>query len=659
MNKKAFVVLMMTPLIIGCNPTSKPIEPIEKNEYEDFYNMNNEKESEITGKSVYYASSGYKGNDIQGYNHYFYKGLNSTLFDLEYKDDAFKSDDGAYLKNEEMHSSTNTLASRVFVSPQTGKAKIIGTIKSLKLEKTPQISIKILNSSGETCKELGPYIVDNEDGLYISETVDLNKDDSVIFTLSSEATVTFNPCVDFLLEDDKLLHQFIDGDYGDVHPYYDKKNKRMIMYYLSTGREVGSVHEQFSTLATASYDMVNFEQIQLSRNEKNPPSINTYYALGVYEDADGNYRSCFGQGSYVGNSKSSDLIYWENGEEYFMNEETGMLDYKHRVNFGSDVFSGRDPHIFYDKQAETYYCIVMNYYSSQIANGKKGLAIYKGSKDGIYSMDYKKALDTTGRGDPECPQIFKIGNRYYIFYSIYGTGTAGNVGKFAYRIGDENASPFDVNWDEKEELYLDGGDNHAAQITEANGKYYMYGWLTANPYQNTWGGTLSLSKEVYQKEDGTLASRADPVYQKLANKGTLARFSSENKTFRNIPRSILKGSFAPTGSEYQEGFKITSKDVTYFAGIIKSRNNTYLTLTKDVANPTSFVYLKLNNEAEKYDLHVYLDGGYLDLFVNDEYALSSHVEFNGLYDVEITSTNFKNVSNARILKLAGSNNFTK
>ena len=659
MNKKSFLTLFMAPLIIGCTPTNDPIDVVEKNEYEEFYNMSEIKEDLINGKNIYYASSGYNGNSNQGYNQYYYKGLKDNLFDLEYKDEAFRSDDGAYLKGDEMHSSESTLATRMFVSPLAGTAKIIGSAKPINFQKTSQISIKILNSSGETIKEFSPYVIENEDGIYINETINLEKDDVILFTLSALSTVTFNPCVDFLLEDDSLLHQFIDGDYGDVHPYYDKKNKRMMMYYLSTGREINSVHEQFSTLATASKDMVNFEQIELSRNEKNPPSINTYYALGVYEDADGIYRSCFGQGSYVGNSKSEDLVFWENGEEFFMNEETGMLDYKHRVNFGKDVYSGRDPHIIYDKESETYYCIVMNYYSSQLANGKKGLAIYKGNKEGIYSSEYKKALDTTNRGDPECPQLFKIGNRYYIFYSIYGSGTAGNVGKFAYRIGDINASPFDVNWDEKEEYYRDGGDNHAAQITEANGKYYMYGWLTKTPYQNIWGGTLSLSKEVYQKEDGTLASRVDPVYKKLANKGTLASFSKEITTFKNIPRSILKGSFEPNGEEYKEGFYVTSRDVTYFAGIIKKRNETYLTLTKDVENPTSFVYLKLNEPTSKYNLDVYLDDGYLDLFLNDEYALSSHIEFNSLYEATITSNNLENVTNARILKLAGSNNFTK
>ena len=630
-----------------------------KNGYEDYYVMNNEKQNEIQGKSVYDASSGYLGNNAQGYNGFFYKGFKDNGYeDLKWEVDRFLSNDGAYLQNEVMVSSAETLATRLFLVPVSGSAKIRGTLKLHGECKSASISIKILDGDFTLVKDLGSFHCTEEDGIYIEEKVALEEGQQIVFVLSSESEASFNPSIDFELKEESLLHQFIDGEYGDVHPYYDAKNHRMMMYYLSTGREQNSVHEQFSTLATASTDMVNFEQIELSKNPKNPPSINTYYALGVYEDADGNYRSCFGQGNYVGNSKSKDLIYWENGEEVYLDEETGMLDYNHRVNFGNDVFSGRDPHIFYDKEAETYYCIVMNYYSSQLANGKKGLAIYKGDKNGKYSYDYKKALDTTGRGDPECPEIFKINDRYYIFYSIYGTGTSGNVGKLAYRIGDVGKNPFEIDWDSKEELYLDGEDNHAAQLTEADGKYYMYGWLTSTPYQNTWGGTLSLSKEVYQREDGTLASRLDPMYQQFANKGRIRTFSEEEKEFKGLPRSILQGSFTPSGANYREGFEIKSNDLTYFAGIEKNGNDTYLTMV-DKETSGRAVKVKLNETREVYDVSVYLDGDYVDLFVNDEYALSSHVNFRAPYDVKLVTSNTNELVKAHVNKLATGTNFLK
>ncbi|MGM9813988.1 MAG: hypothetical protein ACI32C_03710 [Candidatus Enteromonas sp.] len=657
MKKKRLACLCLATctLLVSCKEEPEAIEP-QENGYESFYHLDTSKREEKTGKARYYASDGYFGNEAQGYNHYFYKALsNGPYQDLSFEEGKFLSKDGTYLENERMHSSAFSQAVRSFVSPLSGRTKIKGTLRLGEEAKTAALSIKILNSKKEIVRELGEWACNDQEGTYIEARVELKEGDEIVFILSSDTTVSFNPCIDFALEAESLLHQNIDGQYGDVHPYYDEENDRMIMYYLSTGEEKNSTHERFSTLASVSTDMVNFSPLELKRKKDNPPGIDTYYVLNVYKDAEGIYRSCCGAGAYFINSKSKDLIAWENGEEPYLDED-GSMQYFHRVVPEEGVYATRDPHIFYDEERETYYCICGDYYTSKITEGKKGIAIYQGDKTGRFSRVSKHAIDLTGKGNPECNQIFKIQDRYYIFYSLSGTGTAGGVGKLAYRVGDAGKNPFEVDWESKEERYLDGGDNHAAQLVEAKGKYYFYGWLTPNPHMNGWGGPLSLSKEVFVKEDGSLGVRLDPEYQKYVNKGRFAEFTVENPTFKNVPRCILSGDFAiPNSGSVKEGFRVTSGDSTYFAGVMNKGGSSYLTITKN-DDPTSFIYMPIETKRTLH-IEVYLDGAYIEAFLDNEYSVSSHVPLLDFYDVKCVSSLLDQIKNACVKKLASAEDF--
>ena len=648
-NIGGIMALLSIVFLAGCSTsntsTSNPNDSDVNLTYNDLYNVDTSKRPLKVGKTIYKASDGYMSNSDQGYNNFSYVSKNNNSYELmAYSNDKFIFED-SYFQNGIMHSGSYA-SSIMFAAPETGDVTISGEI----------LIIEGVSNSLSVFKNdtLIKEIIIEDGSKYLEIKLSLNKNDKLYFVLNSEGSCYFNPKIDYTSEKDQLIHQTIDGEYGDVHPYYDVKNKRMIMYYLSTGREVNSAHEMFSTLATSSNDMTNFNQLELSKNKANPPSITTYYALGVYEDADGNYRSCFGMGNYVGNSKSTNLEYWENGEEPFENDE-GMLDYHHRVKFGSDVYSGRDPHIYYDKDSEKYYCIVMNYYSSSVDKGSKGLAIYEGNKLGDYdSNNYYKALDTTGRGDPECPQLYKINDRYYIFYSIYGTGTSGNVGKLAYRIGDLNKSPLEVNWNEKEELYLDGGDLHAAQLCQVGDMFYMYGWLTSSPKKNIWGGTLNMSREVFQNENGTLGTRIDPTYKQLLNKGLIDKYSSFSDAPKQTNRSIVSLEFN-NNEVIDTGINVTSNGKTYFIGIKSLSGKDYLLISDNESNPLDFINIQLNEKITNYKLDVYLDGGYVEAFLNDQYGISSHVEFNEQYSVKLQNNDISSTfEKCSIYKLSNS-----
>jgi hypothetical protein len=336
-----------------------------------------------------------------------------------------------------------------------------------------------------------------------------------------------NPAVDYTGQPEKILHQTADGHFGDVHPFYDEKNHRMYMFYLSTGNQKEEPKSEiYSSLLSVSDNLIDYKPQNIARNQTNPPLINTYCILGVIKDNNGNYRSSFGYGGFAGTSLSNDLLTWQNGtgERYIADD--GSLNHKWKINFDSDVSSGRDPDLFYDADSGICYCVVINYYTADAHEGSKGLALYTAAEDGKFSSKAVKLLDFTGRGDPECPQLKKIGDQWYLFYSVYGSGTAGGVGRLSYRIGETGTAPQNVDWNAKTEYILDGGDLHAAQLCEAGNKYYMYGWIGYEPHANVWGGYLNLPREVYRKSDGLLKTRLDPYFNKLLNKGLITVFNT-------------------------------------------------------------------------------------------------------------------------------------
>ena len=149
--------------------------------------------------------------------------------------------------------------------------------------------------------------------------------------------------------------------------------------------------------------------------------------------------------------------------------------------------------------------------SQQGAKGEKWINMYVGNKKGEFSTVATKMVNFTGRGDAECPQIKKIGNRWYLLSSPSGTGTMGNVGRMCYRVGPEKTLPQNVDWNNLEERYINGQDLHAAQLVQVGDKYYVYGWLNYKYNTSVWGGYLNTPVEVYQGDNSGRLVTIDDV----------------------------------------------------------------------------------------------------------------------------------------------------
>ncbi|HHT66902.1 MAG TPA: hypothetical protein GX010_01545 [Erysipelotrichaceae bacterium] len=616
--------------------------------YDDIYHFELTKVAPKKGSVLYRASDGYVDNQVQGYNNFYYLARTDDEYNLLlYEGDCFKLN-GVVIDNERMTSTSSAFATRSFISPVTASACISG---SAFLKEGEQALLLVYKN-----EQLITQKMVTREGVYHENIVSLNKDDNVYFVLEGAATITYNPVIDFVMDDEVTLHHSADGYYGDVHPYYDLESKKMYMFYLSTGNQSGRKHQTFESLLTTSTDFIRYQDENIQMDNRARPTQDLYYVLNVFKDKEGLYRSSMGMGNHTTTSKSSDLLTWKNGTDPFIDSETDMLIYRYASYYSSDVYSGRDPDMCYISEDDTYYSVVLNYMSVAGAHGDKYLTLYTGNGEGIFSTDGVKLINFKNRGDPECPQIKKIGNRWYLLYSVYGTGTKGNVGKITYRIGDANTKPQDVNWSNKEEFCLDGEDLHAAQINEVGNKYYLFGWLNCRYNTSVWGGRLNLPHEVYQESDGRLRSRLDARLLSLLNKGLIYRDDESYLINQDInvqlTRNLLTADIDLSNNN-QAGLQIVHGSDTYFIGIVSKNNKKYLTIHNSFDDYRCEVEAK---DVSKYHLTISLDGDYLDINVNNDTTLSAMTNLTDSNKLLSVISNGNKISNLRISKLADYNN---
>lgn len=685
--RKSFQLLLIVfnLLLAGCDPTSSSISVedssigsevtiVDPITYDDIYHQEITKTPPLSGAALYKASDGYHLTLVQGYNAFYYKYLeNDYYFLMSQVNDGWQHG-GAKIINGQMTSTNEISAVREFYAPVTGSVRISGNPY---LIEGSSLIVSIYQNNTLISEE----IIRDRKGIYHESTIAVKMGDSINFVVEGTGTAYWNPTIDYTLSSEKSLHHAVDGYYGDVHPFYDQNSGQLYMYYLSTAlQQNGPVKEKHATLLAKSANFIQYTDAKVINDPDNFIG-SRYFVLGVFQDKDGKYRSSYGQGNRAGTSVSTDLVTWGNGSTPFLDND-GQFNYKYEVYFGQGVTSGRDPDIYYDPETDKYYCVAINYYSAERESGEKGLALYIGDTNGVFSTKYTKLLDTTGRGDPECPQLKKIGNRWYLFYSIYGTGSQGGVGKPAYRMGDVGVSPEMVDWDAKEERYLDGGNLRASQVVEVGDKFYLYGWINYEVGRYVWGGYLNLPHEIYQLENGLLRTRADEGLLKLLNRGRIASFKEDNLTLNNMSFSNDVVISNGPGSAYMNGqykrnliettitmpnevnsSSITLKqgDQTILISLVRRNTKTYLEVTRRIGQ-NYFEYSSIEiDEKDKtiFDIKAVIDSKFIEVFCNDQYSLiaHTHIDSNNPYQIGIeASGNNVRFSNTTVYKLADYNN---
>ncbi len=410
--------------------------------------------------------------------------------------------------------------------------------------------------------------------------------------------------------EDTILHYILPEEFenryiGDVHPYYDEKTSTWYMFYLATG---GQFHSKLLT----SQDGISWKPTELSIKS----FMENYAVLGITEK-DNRYYSYYGD---YHTSVSEDLITWEYaGSSYQAYQD------KEQFPGGS-----RDPFVAYDEDTGRFYSIAINYPKRVPSEGIfiSNLAIGRTNSGSLedWSKEAKPVFaENRDNHDPECPQLIKIGKRWYVFTSFYGYSNHG-VGRMAYLIGDENVDPYTMDWTRKEINYLTSEDICAAQIVQKGDQFYLFGWLPKAYDGNFWGGHINLPTEIYQLEDGKLGARmAQDTTELIRGERYFTLKEGVDLTAENsFEFTVEKRSDLQIDFRMEESFSIEFTDKKVAVNITQKEGKKIAAVTFNHLI-LSEIEIDAQDLLEENTIRILTEADMLEIYINDKYYLPARI----------------------------------
>ncbi len=379
---------------------------------------------------------------------------------------------------------------------------------------------------------------------------------------------------------------------GDVHPYFEKGV--CYLYYLKPGN--------YQSALVRSSDLLHWEEIPLTHAPvQNDDWMSPYYVLGVFRDEQaGLYRSFYGhkEGRMV-SSISRDLLHWECAPKTFS------------IPPETDYVRRRDPYVFWIPESQEYGC-VMTTQMKGIAKEKAGAVSYATSKDLQTWTSHGQILYPKTHGEPECPQMFKLGQHWYLLASIYDRA----VGQPVYWRAPSPTGP----WSHTPQGVLDGKDLCAAQIAMDGETPVLLGWIPAKasrPGNQTWGGHLALPRTLHPEPDGTLSVRLHSEVGKRIRGASMPLTEARDRL--DITCSVKQS------SKDKLGFDIDLKNADKLkARVLVPAGKSVLRIEDATGQPWSEIPVQLPTDSD-VPVRIIVESDMIEVFLADRYSLAARL----------------------------------
>jgi hypothetical protein len=250
-------------------------------------------------------------------------------------------------------------------------------------------------------------------------------------------------------------------------------------------------------------------------------------------------------------------------------------------------------------------------------------------------------------GEPEVPQQFKLGGKWYLLASLL----AQNVGKPSYWVSDAAVG----SWTTPTPDSLDGGHVRAANVGFSEDRILLFGWIPLT--ENTWGGHIAFPREVYPLADGRLGTRLaaeisesvrgdilfpDPQVTPIPTPaaawvldGQSAEFDG-SESYGQVEFAPLSGDSSrfdvefgvALGSARLAGLRLDSADGTAGTDIILDRADLKLHIKDKAAGAADYAALGPFPEtwfSEPHHFRVIAESDIVELFVDDTYSLAARL----------------------------------
>ena len=304
----------------------------------------------------------------------------------------------------------------------------------------------------------------------------------------------------------KLLYRQKDAWVGDLIPYYE--NGTFYGYYLHDPRIRDKEYAEETTwhlVTTKDFVNVEYKGEAIKRGGDDKPNKNAYTG-SVIKDKENLYHAFFTayNEDIKINGKSVQSVMQAVGTDL---EHLNTVEEFLFVSDGKqyEEFDWRDPFVYWNEEDECYDMLL----ASRIKGGgelRGGCIALCKSKD-LKQWTYEKPFYAPGMYiTMECPEIFKMGNYWYLVFSTFSDQFTTH-----YRISKSPNGP----WEIPEDDVFDTRSDYAIKTASDGQRRFAFGWI-ASKYGNKdfgpweWGGTMVFHELIQNPEDGTLKVRVIP-----------------------------------------------------------------------------------------------------------------------------------------------------
>ena len=240
-----------------------------------------------------------------------------------------------------------------------------------------------------------------------------------------------------------------------------------------------------------------------------------YLPIALWPSVDKGEEHCFSGSGFIKDNGKPILVYTSIGHEYpevwaanleddsLFNWEKNpadpilvMGDHK-----GQYIDDWRDPYVFRD-QGETYMVV-----GGHPQSGKGSIMLYKSMNNKLTKWDYLGVPFSGKEENWECPNFFKIGDKYVLIYSPHG--------RVKYYTGHMDFKNIKFTPDYHGDV--DDGQNYYAPNTlqKADGRRVLFGWIPDFKQDQGWQGAITLPRDLSIDEKGRLIQKPVPELTKL------------------------------------------------------------------------------------------------------------------------------------------------
>jgi len=440
-----------------------------------------------------------------------------------------------------------------------------------------------------------------------------------------------------------------DAYVGDFIPYYEEGEFKL--FYLHGWRENYDTLKETGWFLLSTKDFVNFEEYGACKIQGGTGSVikrDGIYHMFYCEFPNNRQIAC--------HAVSEDFIKWTKIPEDSFGPDENIYE----------ITDWRDPHVFWNEESQEYWMLIAARVKGP--SNRKGCIALCVSQD-LKNWDIKEPLyaPNINVGAHECPDIFKMGEWWYLLYSAY----TDKFGTF-YRVSKSPNGP----WITPEVDTFDGRAFYAAKSANDGHDFYIFGWnptktdnifkwnpeaYSGNDYNTwDWGGNLVVHQLV-QEVDGTLNVKVpdkidkkfskyitesfDPVIGEwFINENNLSissKYSFSCALAGEMPRVCkLEGTLKYKSNTKALGFVLradTNVDKAYYFRLEPDRNRVVfrshimeseeggktLPYEVEIERPINLVPNK------EYVVKIFVDDTICEFYLNDKIALSTRI-----YDIE-------------------------